>query len=76
MKMDAPDGAKLFCRKAGGAAPNDASKGGSSQSSPCSPYGLRVAPGCSGPRFAAFDALPPAFATWQGCKWDLHPAFN
>ena len=33
---------------------------------------LRVAPV---PALAALDALPPAFATWQGCKWDLQPAF-
>ena len=42
--------------------------GGCSQSSPCSPCGLCVAPGCSAPGFAAFDTLPPDFASRAGLQ--------
>ena len=56
--VDGPDGPMSVCLT-GGAAPNAVSKGGCSQSSPCSPCGLCVAPGCSAPGFAAFDTLPP-----------------
>ena len=34
---------------------------------------LCVAARGSGPRFAALDALPPAFATWQGCRTSPAP---
>jgi hypothetical protein len=38
------------------------------------PFGLRVAPGCSGAGLTpALASLPPAFATWQGCRASLHP---
>jgi hypothetical protein len=60
---------RIDFKKAGGAAPNDVSKGGSS---PCSPSAARG----SGPRYAAFDTLPPAFATWQGCRTSPATCFN